>query len=274
MLGRPFVKLCHKFAKMQCKKPRVGGGGGHQTLHPGSGPHCFCSEFLAPSRLSCCFSGSGSGKGPHHAASGIARPRAAHGVGRSPGRSLTDPPGKICPIPAILPTPEAGFGRGGGRAERPGQATDLAGRPRPPSPPSRRRRCGKAGSLPSRTSARPPSFNLPTGLTLPQLGSRFPAPVATRVCRRRSRREPEAANGFPSPPRDVNATSLVAVMPRVYAHKDSQLWRARQPARRGPVLAKRTPGVSEAQGRLRDAFCKACLGARAAVTIALLRRHP
>ncbi|XP_036043460.1 proline-rich protein HaeIII subfamily 1-like [Onychomys torridus] len=121
-------------------------------------------------------------------------------VGRSLGRSLTAPPGKICPIPAVLPTPGAGFGREGGRAERPGQATDLAGRPGPPSPPSpRRRRCGKAGGPPSRTSARPPIFNLPPGLTLPQEGSRFPAPVATRVCRHRSRREPEAASASPPP---------------------------------------------------------------------------
>lgn len=196
MLGRPFVKLCHRFAKLQCKKPR-GEGGGHQTLHPASCPHCFCSEFLAPSQLSCCFSGSGSGKA--RTTRPPESPAHARHTGREELGSLSHrPPGKICSIPAVLPTPEAGFGREGGRAERPGQATDLAGRPGPPSPPSRRC-CGKAGGLPSRKSARPPIFNLPTGLMLPQLGSHFPAPVATRVCRRRSRREPEAANGFPSP---------------------------------------------------------------------------
>lgn len=164
-------------------------------------------------------------------------------MGRSLGRSLTAPPGKICPIPAVLPTPGAGFDREGGRAERPGQATDLAGRPDPPSPPSRRRRCGKAGGLPSRTSARPPIFNLPPGLTLPQLGSRFPAPVATRVCRRRSRREPEAASGFPSPPRNVNATSAVVVMRREGAHRNLRRPRAQPQRQRSPVPsgAQRAP---------------------------------
>lgn len=181
-------------------------------------------------------------------------------MGRSLGRSLTAPPGKICPIPAVLPTPGAGFGREGGRAERPGQATDLAGRPGPPSPPSpRRRRCGKAGGLPSRTSARPPIFNLPPGLTLPQVGSRFPAPVATRVCRHRSRREPEAASASPPPAQRQRDVGRRRNAPRSSAPEP--------PPQRKPGTAQAHPRVPRAPGGARDALCEACPGARGA------RRH-
>lgn len=196
MLGRPFVKLCHRFAKMRCKKPRGGA-----DIRP-STPDLALTAFVLSSwpPLSCPVALVVRGQAKARTTRPPESPaHARHTGGEEPGSLSHRPPGKICPIPAVLPTPEAGFGREGGRAERPGQATDLAGRPSPPSPPSRGRRCGKAGGLPSRTSARPPIFNLPTGLTLPQLGSRFPAPVATRVCCRRSRREPEAANRFPSP---------------------------------------------------------------------------
>lgn len=121
MLGRPFEKLCHRFAKMQCKKPR---GGGHRALHPGSGPHCFCSEFPAPAQPSCCFSGSGSGTGPHHAASGIARPRAAHGWGGA-WVALSPPPrGRFAPSRPSSPLP---------RRVLAGEALGLKGPGRPPT---------------------------------------------------------------------------------------------------------------------------------------------
>lgn len=121
MLGRPFVKLCHRFAKMQGKEPRVGGGGGHQTLHPGSGPHCFCSEFLAPSQLSCCFSGSGVRQRPAPRGLRNRPPTRGTRVRSSLGRSLTAPQGRFAPsrpsspLPRRLLTAEAVGQKGPGR---------------------------------------------------------------------------------------------------------------------------------------------------------------
>lgn len=273
MLGRPFVKLCHRFAKMQCKKPRVGGGGGHQTLHPGSGPHCFCSEFLAPSQLSCCFSGSGSGKGPHHAASGIARPRAAHGWGGA-WVALSPPPREDLPHPGRPPHSRGGFWprRRSGRKARAGHRPGGKAQPAFPAFPPPPLREGGGPAVPDVCSATDfqPTHGANASLTRKPLSragrhTRLPPPLPPRT---------RGREWLPLPPRNVNATSVVAVMSRVYAHRHSRHWRAQPPPRRSPVPAQRTPRVSRAQGRVRDALCKACLGARAAVNIALLQRHP
>lgn len=164
-------------------------------------PHCFCSEFWPP--LGCPVALVVQLRG--QAKARTTRPpespaHARHTGGEEPASLAHRPPREDLPHPGHPPHSRGGF-RPGKRSGRKAQAGHRpGGKARLAFPPSRRRRRGKTGALRSRTSAPPQIFNLPPGLRLPQLGSRFPAPVSTRVCRRRrSRREPEAASGLPSP---------------------------------------------------------------------------
>lgn len=106
----------------------------------------------------------------------------------------------------------------------------------------------------------------PTRKPLSRAGrhTRLPPPLPPRT---------RGREWLPLPPRNVNATSAVAVMPRGCAHENRRHWRAQLSPRRSPVPARRTSRVSRAQSRARDVHCEACLGARASVTVDLLQRH-
>lgn len=125
MLGRPFVKLCHR--SPECKSRNRTGGRG-RTSEPPPWVSTLTAFVLRsrPPQSSCCFSGSapGSGKGPHHAAFGIARPRAAHGWGGAWAAFLPPPQGRFAPSRPSSPLP--------GRVLA-GKAVGLKGPGRPPT---------------------------------------------------------------------------------------------------------------------------------------------
>lgn len=247
---------------------------------PGLDPPRFCSEFPGPSSRPVAFAVQlrGSGRGPHHAASGIARPRAAHGWGGA-WMALSPPPREDLPHPGRPPHSRGGFrpGRRSGRKARAGHRPGGKARPAfpafPPPPPPREgggpavpHVCSAPGSQPT-----PGANASPTRKPLSRAGrhTRLPPPLPPRT---RGREWP------PLPPRNVNATSAVVVMPRGRAHSEppAPARRAQSPPPRRPVLLpggapRAAPG---AQGGARDAPCEACPGTREAVAVALPRRQP
>lgn len=214
MLGRPFVELCHR--SPECKaRNRTGGG---RTSEPPPWVSTL-TAFVLRSRTpqsSCCFSGSapGSGKGPHHAAFGIARPRAAHGWGGA-WATLSPPPREDLSHPGSPPHSRGAFWpeRRSGRKARAGHRPGGKARPAFPAfpqPPPQREGGGPAvPDVCSATDFQPtPGANAsPTRKPLSRAGrhTRLPPPLPPRT---------RGREWLPLPPRNVNATSAVVVMRR------------------------------------------------------------
>lgn len=234
MLGRPFVKLCHRFAKMQCKKPRRG------DFRPSTLDLALTAFVLSswpPLRCPVALVVRGQAKAR------TTRPpespaHARYTGGEEPGALSHRPPREDLPHPGRPPHSRDGFwpGRRSGRKARAGHRPGGKAQPAFPAFPPPRLREGGGPAIPDVCSATDfqPTHGAnasPTRKPLSRAGrhTRLLPPLPPRT---------RGREWLPLPPRNVNATSVVAVMPRVYAH--------RQPAQACAAAATAQPGTGQA----------------------------
>lgn len=272
MLGRPFVKLCHR--SPECKARNRRGGGGHQNLHPGSRPSlllfCVPGPLSRPVALVVQLRGQAKARTTRPSESPA---HAQHTGGEEPGPLSHRPPREDLPHPGRPPHSRGGFwpGRRSGRKARAGHRPGGKARPAFPAFPPPPLRKGGGPAVPdvcSATNFQPtPGANASsTRKPLSRAGrhTRLPPPLPPRT---------RGREWLPLPPaqrqRDVGRRRNA---PRRSAPEPPAPARAAAAAAE-PGTLRRTARAPRAQGGAREALCDAGPGAREAVSFLRLQHE-